>query len=170
MGSWRRGAGWPDLLARPWGQEGPAQPREPLCSFPSLLPLRPRAGNVLFPPLPPRGQRAGRAGWRLPCFPHLLPAQVRAGAATAAAPDSRCPRAGGAQGVGPGEGLGSLAGSGRAGATWRPSPAPVSERPLDASCLPAHPGAAARGLAPLSKVVGCGPVGASSQVLVSQPS
>lgn len=54
-------------------------------------------------------------------YPLLLPAQVRAGAAaTAAAPDSRRPRAGAAQGVGPGEGLVSL---GRAGAIWRPCPA-----------------------------------------------
>lgn len=71
------GAGWPERLARPWGQrEGPAPLGSPPCPCPPLP--RPRAGNVLFPPLPPRGQRAGRAGWLLPCSP---PAQVRAAAA-----------------------------------------------------------------------------------------
>ena len=76
-----KGAGWPDWLARPWGQrEGPAQPGEPL---PVLLPgpplPRPRAGNVLFPPLPPRGQRAGRAG-RCPTLFSSSPPPPRPGA------------------------------------------------------------------------------------------
>lgn len=73
-----KGAGWPEWLARPWGQrEGPAPLGSPPRPCPPLP--RPRAGNVLFPPLPPRGQRAGRAGWLLPSSPP--PAQVRAGAA-----------------------------------------------------------------------------------------
>ncbi|XP_032120770.1 SKI family transcriptional corepressor 1-like [Sapajus apella] len=107
----KKGAGWPDWLARPWGQwrGGPAQLGEPLGSTPLPVPPSPWpwAGNVLFPPLPPRGQRAGRAGRRPTLFSSPPPpAQVRAGAAaTAAAPDSRRPRAGAARGVGQGEGL-----------------------------------------------------------------
>lgn len=54
------GWGWPDWRARPWGQRGPPSRG---AGPPLLAPAQsPRAGNVLFPPLPARGQRAGRAG------------------------------------------------------------------------------------------------------------
>lgn len=114
----QKGAGWPDWLACPWGQrEGPRPARGAArslgCSPPRPSPPlpSPQAGNVLFPPLPPRGQRAGRAGR---CPPLLLPPPPpRPGASraatTAAAPDSRRPRAGAARGVGRGEGLGKPA-------------------------------------------------------------
>lgn len=65
----QKGAGWLDWLAFPWGQrEGLRPARGAALLFSSALPSpplpRPRAGNVLFPPLPPQGQRAGRAGLR----------------------------------------------------------------------------------------------------------
>lgn len=132
MGSWsRRGRG--GLIgspACPWGQrEGPAQLGVPLTL---LLPGPPLPSRVPGQGmscsrrslLGARGQ--GGLGGVLPSSPpHLLPAQVRAGAATTtAAPDSRRPRAGAAQGVGQGEGLGvPRAESGRAGAIWWPCPA-----------------------------------------------
>lgn len=87
--SWGPGAeqrGWGGLIGSPapGGSRAPRPARGAagLCSArlsPPLPSPSPRAGNVLFPPLPPRGQRAGRAGV-LPSAPHLLPAQVRAGA------------------------------------------------------------------------------------------
>lgn len=106
-----KGAGWPDWLARPWGQrEGPRPARgaAPLSSPP--LPSRvPGQGMSCSRRSLPGARGQGGPGGVLPSSPppYLLPAQVRAGAAaTAAAPDSRRPRAGGALGVGPGEGLG----------------------------------------------------------------
>lgn len=72
MGSWRRrGRGGLIGSPAPGGSgTGPAQLGEQLRSalrpWPPLP--RPQAGNVLFPPLPPRGQRAGRAGWRPTLF------------------------------------------------------------------------------------------------------
>lgn len=136
-----KGAGWPDWLARPWGQRERPRPARGAAPRPSPpLPSRPRAGNVLFPPLPPWGQRAGRAGrasYPPLLLPYLLPAQVRAGAAAAAAttaaaaaPDSRRPRAGGALGVGRGEGLGGALR--RAG-----EPAPSGGRALRGRAPPA---------------------------------
>lgn len=104
------GAGWPERLARPWGQrEGPAPLGSPPCPCPPLP--RPRAGNVLFPPLPPRGQRAGRAGWLLPCSP---PSQVRA-AAAAGPPLTHAAPGLARRGLGDG-----VRGGGRTGAPWRP--------------------------------------------------
>lgn len=112
----QQGAGWPDRLACPWGQrEGPAQPGVLLggSARPSPPLPRPRAGNVLFPPLPPRGQRAGRAG----LCPTLSSSPPRCGPLpplTHAAPGlaRRWVWAGRA----------SLAESGPAGAPWRPCP------------------------------------------------
>lgn len=79
MGSWRRrGRGGPIGSPAPGGSgRGPAQPGVLLrSSAQSSPPLpRPRAGNVLFPPLPPRGQRAGRAG----LCPTLLSSPPRCG-------------------------------------------------------------------------------------------
>lgn len=64
MGSWRRGRGGLIGSPAPGGSgRGPAQLRELLLVLLPSPPLLSRwAGNVLFPPLPPRGQRAGRAG------------------------------------------------------------------------------------------------------------
>lgn len=153
----QKGAGWPDWLACPWGQrEGPRPARGAArslgCSPPRPSPPlpSPQAGNVLFPPLPPRGQRAGRAG-RCPRLllppPPPRPGASRA-ATTAAAPDSRRPRAGAARGVGRGEGLGEPAPpGGRAPRARRP------RRPLGP--VPLHrPAAGLR--APLPRLRGRG--------------
>lgn len=95
MGSRRRRGRGGRSARLPPGAAGGAPPSQGCAPQPgSVLPPlpRPRAGNVLFPPLPPRGQRAGRAGLcpTLACSPP----PPRPGAA-AAAPDSRRPRAGG---------------------------------------------------------------------------
>lgn len=97
----------PDWLARPWGQRaGPAQLGSAAPS-PASLPSRvPGQGMSCSRRSLPGARGQGGPGGVVPSPSHLLPAQVRAGAATAAAPDSRRPRAGGTQGVGPGEGLG----------------------------------------------------------------
>lgn len=113
MGSWsRRGRG--GLIgspACPWGQrEGPAQLGVPLTLLlpgPPLPSRVPGQGMSCSRRSLPGARGQGGLGGVLPSSPpHLLPAQVRAGAATTAAPDSRRPRAGAAQGVGQGEGLG----------------------------------------------------------------
>lgn len=130
--------GWGGLIGSPapGGSRAPRPARGAarLCSArlssPPLPSPSPRAGNVLFPPLPPRGQRAGRAGV-LPSAPHLLPAQVRAGAgagairsrATVAAPDSQppTPRLAGARAWQGQQGWGARR-EARTGTPWWPCP------------------------------------------------
>nr|XP_020768034.1 cuticlin-2-like [Odocoileus virginianus texanus] len=190
MGSWRRGRG--GLIGSPApGGSGRAPPSQgSRCRFSSpALPSRvPGQGMSCSRRSLPGARGQGGPGGVLPSSPppHLLPAQVRAAATTAAAPDSRRPRAGAVQGVGPGEGLGgSLAENEPAGAIWRLCPArasapgghcqgavfststaPAGEpRPLakagSRNCSPPPPGE-----------VGCGPVGKDSypQTLACQGS
>lgn len=124
MGSWRR-RGRGGLIgspARPWGQrEGPrpargaARPSSPGLSPP--LPSRvPGQGMSCSRRSLPGARGQGGLGCVLPSSPHLLPPRCEPAATTAAAPDSRRPRAGAAQGVGQGEGLGVPCGE---RASWR---------------------------------------------------
>lgn len=131
MGSWRRGRG--GLIGSPApGGSGRAPPSQgSRCRFSSpALPSRvPGQGMSCSRRSLPGARGQGGPGGVLPSSPppHLLPAQVRAATTTAAAPDSRRPRAGAVLGVGPGEGLaGSLAENGLAGAIWRLCPARAS--------------------------------------------
>lgn len=70
----KKGAGWLDWLAFPWGQrEGPRPARGAALLFSSALPSPPASPGreCLVPATPSRGQRAGRAG--LLSYPLLLP-------------------------------------------------------------------------------------------------
>lgn len=169
-----KGAGWPDWLACPWGQrEGPRPARgaaRPSPPWPSPSPPRvPGQGMSCSRRSLPGARGQGGLGGVLPSSPpHLFPAQVRAGAATtAAAPDSRRPRAGAAQGVGRGEGLGVPCGerASRRHLVAMPRAGERPRRPLGL-CHLNHP---AEELGPLAKEgtqilgaagkAGCGAVG-----------
>lgn len=150
-GRWGEKGGRLEAGSGEWGSTGPVRkepPRSPPCraeswgpgegaGWPSRSALRPRPPSAspgrecLVPAAPSQGQRAGRAGRRLPSPPR--PGASRAGAAAAAAPDSRRPRAGGARGVGQGEGLGSPVGElappgGRPCTGGRRAPPPLPRR------------------------------------------
>lgn len=152
MGSWRRrGRGGLIGSPAPGGSgRGPALLGEPLRStpLPSLsLPSRgPGQGMSCSRRSLPEARGQGGPGGVLPSSPppHLLPAQVRArAAATAAAPDSRRPRAGAGHGVGQSEGLGEPCGerASRRHLAAMPCAGERPRRPLGASCLRAlsHP-------------------------------
>lgn len=85
----------------------------------SPLPSPPASpGRECLVPAAPSPGPEGRAGWAAsyPLLPTSSPPRCEPAATTAAAPDSRRPRAGAAQGVGQGEGLGVPCGE---WASWR---------------------------------------------------
>lgn len=169
MGSWRRGAGWPDRLARPWGQrQGPARPGEPLqcAGLPSSSLRVPGQGMSCSRRSLPGARGQGGSGG---VSPLLLPTSSPP-RCEPEPPPPRPPLTHAAPGLAGRRVWDRVRGWGARRAAGEPAPpggravsGRASERALPAaagrrlsSCTP---GAPARRRRPLAKAMGCGPVG-----------